>query len=85
MIKFEHNGRQISWWKACWKGYDGVHASRWNPKVEPFVAWWIVQKEEHTKVGVVENHMLPWGVARKGKCCCRLMLKFQERKDVDQP
>jgi len=29
--------------------------------------------------------MLLWGVAGKGKCCYRLMLKLQEGKDVDEP
>ncbi len=38
MIKFEHDGLQISCQKICWKGYDGVNASRWNLEVEPFVA-----------------------------------------------
>jgi hypothetical protein len=36
-------------------------------------------------LGVVEDHMLPWGVARKEICYCRLVLRFQEGRDVDQP
>jgi hypothetical protein len=38
MIKFGHNGLQISYQKACWKGYDGVDALKCNFEVEPFVA-----------------------------------------------
>jgi hypothetical protein len=38
MIKFEHNRFQITCQKACWKGYDGANAPRWNLEVEPFVA-----------------------------------------------
>jgi hypothetical protein len=38
MIKFGHDGLQISCQKACWKQYDGANASRWNPKIEPFIA-----------------------------------------------
>jgi hypothetical protein len=28
---------QISYHKACWKGYDGVDVLKWNFEVEPFV------------------------------------------------
>jgi hypothetical protein len=38
MIRFEHNGSQISCQKACWKGYDGAETPRWNFEIEPFVA-----------------------------------------------
>jgi hypothetical protein len=38
MIKFRHDGLQISYRKACWKQYDGANALRWNPEIEPFVA-----------------------------------------------
>jgi hypothetical protein len=34
MIKFEHNGPQISYQRA-W--YDGVNVLIWNLEVEPFV------------------------------------------------
>jgi hypothetical protein len=37
MIKFGHNGPQISCHRACWRGYDGANASRWNLEVEPFI------------------------------------------------
>jgi hypothetical protein len=37
MIKFEHHGLQISYWKACQKGYDGVDIPKWNLEVEPFI------------------------------------------------
>ncbi len=41
--------------KACWKGYDGVNVPRWNLKVEPFDAWWVVQMEKYTHMlGVVK-------------------------------
>jgi hypothetical protein len=38
MIKFRHDGLQMSHRKACWKGYDGVDVSRWKFEVEPFLA-----------------------------------------------
>jgi len=38
------------------------------------------QKETH-ELGMVENHMPPWGVVGKKKCCCQFVLKFQEGKD----
>jgi hypothetical protein len=45
--------------KACWKGYDGVDALKWNLEVEPFVAQWVIQMEENMhKLGVREDHML---------------------------
>ncbi len=34
---------------------------------------------------VVKDHMPPWGVVGKEMCCCRLALRLQEGKDVDQP
>ncbi len=74
----------MSHWKACWKGYDGANVLRWNLKVELFVVWWVVQMEEDThELGVVKNHMPPWGVVGKEMCYCQLMLSFQEGKDVD--
>ncbi len=86
MIKFGHDGLRISCKKTCWKGYDGVDVLKWNFEVEPFVAWWVVQMEEDThKLGVVEDHMPPWGVVRKEMCCCQLVLRLQEGRDVDQP
>jgi hypothetical protein len=36
-------------------------------------------------LGVVEDHMLPLDVAGEEMCCCRLVLKLQEGKNVDQP
>jgi hypothetical protein len=49
--------------------YDGANALRWNFEVEPFIVWWIVQMEEDTcKLGVVKDHMSPWGVIGKKKC-----------------
>jgi hypothetical protein len=29
--------------------------------------------------------MLPWGVIESEMCCCQLVLRPQEGKDVDQP
>jgi len=37
MIKFGHDGFQISRRKACWKRYDGADALRRNLEIEPFV------------------------------------------------
>jgi len=37
MVKFGHDGPQVSCPKACWLGHDGVNVSRWNLEVEPFV------------------------------------------------
>jgi hypothetical protein len=37
MIKFKHNGLQVSRQKAYWKRHDGVNALRWNFEIEPFV------------------------------------------------
>jgi len=39
MIRFKHNGSQISCWRTCWKGYDGPNASRWNLEIKPFIVW----------------------------------------------
>jgi hypothetical protein len=38
MIKFGHDGLQISYWRACYKRYDGVNTPRWNFEVESFIA-----------------------------------------------
>ncbi len=40
--------------------------------------------EDMHGLGVVKDHMLPLGVARK-EMCRQIMLRFQEGKDVDQP
>jgi hypothetical protein len=38
--------------------YDGVDISKWNLKVEPFVAQWIIQmKENMYELGGVKYHM----------------------------
>jgi hypothetical protein len=42
-------------------------------------------EEDMHELGVVKDHMPPSGVAGKEMCCCRLMLKLQEGRDVDQP
>ncbi len=82
MIKFGHDGPQMSCQRACWKGYDGVD----HLEVEPFVVQWIVLMEEDMhELRVVENHMSLWGVVGKEMCCCRLMLRLQEGRDLDQP
>jgi hypothetical protein len=39
----------------------------------------------HARVGGGRDYMPPWGVARKEMCCCWLMLRLQEGRDVDQP
>jgi len=50
-----------------------------NIKDKLFVAQWVVQTEKDThKLGIVEDHMSPWSVAKKGRCDCWLMLKLQE-------
>jgi uncharacterized protein YkuJ len=57
MIKFKHNGFQISHRKACWKGYDGANAMTRNFEVEPFVVQQVVQREENThELKAVEDH-----------------------------
>ncbi len=72
--------------KHARKGYDGANASRWNLEDEPFVVRWVIQMEENThRLGVVKDHMPPWGVAGKEMCWCWLMLRLQEGRDVDQP
>jgi hypothetical protein len=43
-----------------------------------------MEKETHG-LKVVEDHMLPWGVAEKEMCCCQFVLRLQEEKDVNQP
>jgi len=42
-------------------------------------------EENMHELRVVEDHMPPWSVTTKEMCCRRLMLMFQEGKDVDQP
>jgi hypothetical protein len=39
----------------------------------------------HIQIGDGKRSMPLWSVARKGRCYCRLVLRLQERKDVDQP
>ncbi len=66
MIKFEHNGFQVSCQGACYRGYDGVDVMKWNPKVKPFVAHWIIQKEEDVHMlRAIEDCMLLWNVTKK--------------------
>jgi hypothetical protein len=63
-----------------------VNILKWNLEVKPFVAWWIVQTKKHKrKLKAVRDHMLLWGVVRKGRCYYQLMLRFKEGMDVDQP
>jgi hypothetical protein len=72
--------------KTCWKGYDGVDAPKWNLEVEPFIAQWIIQTEDHIhELGMVEDHNLPWSVVGKEMCYYWFMLRLQEKKDVNQP
>ncbi len=47
MIKFEHDGLSYLVEEHDGKGC-GVNTLRWNFKIEPFVAWWVVQMKEHT-------------------------------------
>jgi hypothetical protein len=42
-------------------------------------------EEDMHKLRVVEEHMVFWGVVEKEMCCCRLVLRLQEGKDIDQP
>jgi len=42
-------------------------------------------KEDTHELGVVEDHMSPWGVAKKEMCCYQLVLRLQKGKDDDQP
>jgi len=37
MVKFGHDGFQVSYQRACWARHYGVNVSRWNLEVEPFV------------------------------------------------
>jgi hypothetical protein len=48
MIKFGHDGFQISNRRECLKGYDGVNVPKWNFEVESLVIQLIVQMEENT-------------------------------------
>ncbi len=62
-----------------------LNVLKWNLEVEPFVARWIVQTKEHKcKLKAIGDHMLPWDVVRKGRCYYWLVLRLQERRDVDQ-
>jgi hypothetical protein len=62
-IKFGHNGSQMSYWWTWWKRYDGANIPRWNLEVEPFITQWVTQMEEYMHgLGVVKDHMLPWGI-----------------------
>ncbi len=71
VINFKHNGPHLSCQKTYCRGYDGAYVLKWNLEVEPFVARWVVQKEEDMcKLGVVEDRMSPWGVVGKRRCCC---------------
>jgi hypothetical protein len=36
-------------------------------------------------LGVVEDHMSPWGVARKVMCYYQFIIRLQEGRGVDQP
>jgi len=42
-------------------------------------------EEDTHKLGVVKDHMSPWSVVGKEMCYCRLVLRLQEGRDVDQP
>jgi hypothetical protein len=42
-----------------------------------------MEKNTH-RLGVVEDHMPPLGVVGKEMCYSILMLRLQEKKDVDQ-
>jgi hypothetical protein len=42
-------------------------------------------EEDMHGLGVVKDHMLAWGVARREMCCCQLVLRLQEGRDIDQP
>jgi hypothetical protein len=54
--------------------------------VEPFVAWWIIQRKKNMHMlGAIEDRKPFWGVAKKKRCYYRFMLRLQERKDIDQP
>jgi hypothetical protein len=39
----------------------------------------------HTRARGVEDHMSFWSVVGKEMCCCWLVLRLQERRDVNQP
>jgi hypothetical protein len=66
--------------------YNNANSPKWNLEVEPFVVQWIVQKKEDTCVlGLVKDHMVPWGVVGKKRNCCWFMIRLQKGKDVDQP
>jgi hypothetical protein len=83
MIKFKHDGLQITYWKACWKQYDGANVLKWNPKIEPFVAQWIIRKEENMhELGVGEECKALWNVTIKGKCCCWFVLRLPKKKTL---
>jgi hypothetical protein len=47
--------------------YDGVNAPRWNLGVKPFVVWWVVEKEEDTRMwGGRRSHCLEVLLEREG-------------------
>jgi hypothetical protein len=83
MIKFEHDGFRYFIRDHVGKG---IMVQKCNLEVKPFVARWIVQKEEDThELGAIEDHMSFWSVVGKGRCRCQLVLRFQERRNVDKP
>ncbi len=86
MIKFEHNGLQISCQKACYRGYDDANVPKWNLEGEPFVVQWIVQKDgDMLMLGMVKDCMSHWGIVGKGRCCYWFALKLQQGKDIGWP
>jgi hypothetical protein len=42
-------------------------------------------EEDTHELGVVKDHVSPWGAAGKEMCYYQLLLTLQERKDIDQP
>jgi hypothetical protein len=42
-------------------------------------------KKNMHMLGVVKDHMFPWSVIGKKKCCCWTMLQLQKGKDINQP
>jgi hypothetical protein len=75
MIKFEYDGPLISHQKACWKRYDGANVLRWNFEM----------KENTYELKVVKYHMLSLSVVGIERCCCQLVLRLQEGRDINQP
>jgi hypothetical protein len=61
--------------------YDNANSPRWNLEVEPFVIRWIVQKEEDICVlGLIKDHMVPWGVVGKKKMLLLIHDKISKKK-----